>query len=238
MTRTAQPEKSPQRQMPRLGIADDFFIQLYAEQGRSFPWRDQKATPLGILVAEILLKQTHAGKVAGVWPALVNRYPDAYELSNAEPAELREMISELGFGNQRTSALISLATAITQEGALPSQPEELLRLPYVGLYTAHAVACFAFGQRVPIVDLSIVRVLSRITGIPLASDIRRAGAIWEIARALLPRERFQEHNYGLLDFAATVCKPRRPRCEHCHFAVNCAYYRKREGGTAGLQQGR
>lgn len=234
MTHTTQLGKAPQNQMPRLGISYDFFIQQYVEQGRSFPWRDEKATPLGILVAEILLKQTHAGKVAGVWPALVDRYPDAYELSNAEPAELRGMIAELGFGNQRTSALINLATVIVEGGALPSQLEELLRLPYVGLYTAHAVACFAFGQRLPIVDLSIIRVLSRITGIPPASDIRRAGAIWEIASALLPREQFQEHNYGLLDFAATVCKPRRPHCEHCHFAVNCAYYRKHDSATGSL----
>ncbi len=238
MTRATPPEMATPHQMPRLGIADDFFVRLYAEQGRSFPWRDKRTTPFGILLAEILLKQTRAGKVAKIWPALVNRYPDAYELSIADPAELRGIISVLGFGNQRTVALIELATALVQNSALPSQPEQLLRLPYVGLYTAHAVACFAFGQRVPIVDLSIVRVLSRITGSPTASDIRRAGAVWEIAKALLPRERFREHNYGLLDFAATVCKPQAPHCGRCQIAVNCAYAQSRDENVDLTQQGR
>lgn len=212
-------------QTQELGIGRGFFVQLYAESGRSFPWRGEKASPFSILVAEILLKQTRAEKVEKVWPSLVARYPSVDDLANSNPDELFEMIAELGFGNQRTRALIDLVSAIKQIGGkLPTQPRELVKLPYVGIYTANAVACFAFGRREPIVDLGIVRIISRLAGVKPPKDIRRASLIWEIARALLPKKKFKEHNYGLLDFAALVCKPRSPRCDKCPIAATCAHF--------------
>ena len=188
-------------------------------------------------MAEILLKQTHAGKVADVWPSLAAKYPGADDLAAANPDELYGMIAELGFGNQRTRSLIDLAAALKQvDGKLPTRPEELMKLPYVGIYTAHAVACFAFERRVPVVDLSIVRVISRLAGVRPPGDIRRAPLIWEIAWSLLPQQAFKEHNYGLLDFATLVCKPRSPRCDRCHIAAKCAYLRREQANGNQRQQ--
>ena len=214
------------RTLPNTGMHSDFFQCHYTAHGRSFPWREEGTSAFGILVAEILLKQTHAGKVAKVWPSLIAQYRNAVEMAAADPDELFGYVSELGFGNQRTGALIALSSAIRQTGEpIPADPKDLMNLPYVGVYTAHAVACFAYGQRFPIVDLSVVRVISRITGIQSPKDIRRAAGVWDIAWALLPRRRFKEHNYGLLDFAAAVCKPRSPDCNECPIAPKCVYRR-------------
>ncbi len=175
----------------RLGIAEDFFVQMYSTLGRPFPWRAEKNSPFGILIAEILLKQTHADKVAMVWPMLIGQYSDAGKLSNADPDELFEMIAVLGFGKQRVRALLDVASSLTQTRELPTQLDDLVKLPYVGIYTAHAVASFAFGQRVPVVDLSIVRTISRLTGLKPPTDIRRAEIIWDFARALLPKKYYK-----------------------------------------------
>ena len=219
-------EKPNKLALPNPGIRGDFFQRHYSAHGRSFPWREESASPFGILVAEILLKQTYAGKVAKVWPCLLARYPNAGEMALADPDELFRLVSELGFGNQRTSALIALASAIRQTGEpLPVDPKDLMKFPYVGVYTAHAVACFAYGRRFPIVDLSIVRTISRVVGIQPQKDIRRAAEVWDIAWFLLPWRRFKEHNYGLLDFAAAVCKPRSPSCNECPIAAKCAHGR-------------
>ena len=208
---------------PEINIPDRFFVDYYAACGRSFPWRKENTSPFGILVAEVLLKQTHANKVAKVWPSLVKQYRDADDLAAANPRRLLATIEELGFANQRTSALIELASSIRQAGDVPDRVEDLLSLPYVGIYTAHAVACFAFGRRVPVVDLSVIRVISRVTGINAPTDIRRAPLVWEIAWAVLPQQDVKEHNYGLLDFAAATCKSRVPLCERCAIASECAY---------------
>ncbi len=208
-----------------LAIPSGFFANWFKMRGRSFPWRKEGVTPFGILVAEVLLKQTRAEMVAEVWPALCRKYPNAYSFESASPEMLYHRVSCLGFGHQRVTALRQVSVAITKAGGLPTQPAELMKLPYVGMYSAHAVACFAFGHRVPVVDLGIVRVLSRLAGIRRPSDIRRAPEIWEIAQTLLPDNEVKEHNYGLLDFAAEICKARLPRCHECPIASSCSYAR-------------
>lgn len=200
-----------------------FFAGWYKVRGRSFPWREEGTSPYGLLLAEILLKQTRAEMVAAVWPALVGRYPATSDLASADPQVLHGQISCLGFGRQRTTALLQLSEAISEAGGIPTQPSDLMKLPHVGVYSAHAVACFAFGRRVPVVDLSIIRVLSRLAGIDPPSDIRRAPGVWKIAWSLLPGVEIKEHNYGLLDFAADTCKARSPRCDECPLASTCAY---------------
>lgn len=206
-----------------MRIPVDFFVGWYKARGRSFPWREEETSPYGVLLAEVLLKQTRAEMVAMVWPTLVQTYPSTADLESADPEVLFRHISRLGFGRQRTVALRELSAAINNAGSLPSQPADLMKLPYVGIYSAHAVACFAFGRRVPVVDLSIVRVLARIAGIELASDIRRAPEIWDIAWSLLPDREVKEHNYGLLDFAADMCRSKFPRCDECLLAPCCEY---------------
>jgi len=213
---------------PAPAIRKDFFSHYYLKHGRQFPWREEAVDAYGILVAEILLKQTQADRVAMTWPSVVSRYPNPVALSVADPSELFDLISDLGFGQQRTVALIRLAGAIEASGSIPHKVDELTSLPSVGIYTGHALACFAFGQRVPVVDLSIVRLISRITGLEPPSDIRRAPSVWETAWTLLPVHRFKEHNYGLLDFAAAVCKPRAPLCDRCSIASACAYGRGKQ----------
>ncbi len=222
--------RKDQNPLTLTGIPKNLFQRYYADHGRTFPWRREGTGPFGILVAEILLKQTHAEKVAQVWPSLTVRYPNVAALAGADPDDLFRLVSGLGLGDQRTRALIAAAKALKQAGGvLPEQPGDLMKLPYVGVYTAHAVACFALGQRLPIVDLSIVRVFSRIAGVQSPKDIRRAAGIWTIAWTLLPDQEFKEHNYGLLDFAAMVCKPRLPKCHECPIVLQCAF--GRHGGS-------
>ena len=209
-----------------VGTPAGFFVDWYKARGRSFPWREHGTSPYAVLLAEVLLKQTRAEMVATVWPALVRRYPSVASLQSADPAVLYRHISCLGFGRQRTTALRQLSVALIEAGGIPSEPEDLMKLPHVGIYSAHAVACFAFGRRVPVVDLSIVRVLSRLAGIEPPSDIRRAPEVWEVAWSLLPGKEIKEHNYGLLDFSASVCKARSPRCGKCPLTSSCAYARR------------
>ena len=210
-----------------LTIPNGFFVNWYEAHGRSFPWRRGGVSPFAILVAEVLLKQTRAEMVAQVWPSLVRKYPGPDELAVADPEELFELVAGLGFGHQRTTALIAVASAVRQGETLPYQPNDLIELPYIGMYSAHAIACFGFAQRVPVVDLNVVRVIARIAGAAPPKDIRRASLFWSTAWAMLPTSSFVEHNYGLLDFAATICKPRSPQCDQCPLATRCAYERGR-----------
>ena len=202
------------------------FQRFYRQRGRDFPWRHHGTRPFGILVAEMLLRQTRAVQVAAVWPELLSRYPGPRELWAADHEALYSLLVSLGLGRQRVLALQEMSAALVERHRerVPREIEALTALPHVGLYAAHATACFAFGQRVPLVDANVLRVLGRLFGETFKPDNRRSPRAWEIATEVLPeKDRAREHNYGLLDFSALICTPGKPLCRECPLNGQCAW---------------
>lgn len=179
----------------------------------------------------MLLRQTRAVMVAEVWPQLIARFPTPQHVVDANDDELYALVAPLGFGRQRAGALKDASRALVEAhaGHVPDSIPALLEIPHIGLYAAHAVACFAFGRRVPVVDTNVLRVFSRLTGVDFGRDIRRGNApeAWDLARRILPARSVREHNYGLLDFSAQVCAPSKPFHERCPLADVCATVRNR-----------
>ena len=210
-------------------IKRNFFIKWYESNGRSFPWREERTTPYQFLVTEVLLQQTKAADVAAVWYKFFAKYPNIISLSKAKKSSLIALIKHLGFGNKRANALKIISSWLVEKhnGAIPENLELLLAIPYIGSYAAHAILCFAFDWKIEIVDANVIRLFSRYFGLELNRDARRAPVSWEIARSLMPRERkkAKEHNYGLLDFTAQICKPGVPLCEICPLKMKCCFGR-------------
>lgn len=201
-----------------------FFVSYARHHLREFPWRNPRTTPFKLLIAEMLLAQTKAEDVAQIWPVLVARYPQPDRLARARLSTLRRLLRPLGFHNQRAKGLKNVARFLEEQcaGVVPSGAESLLQIPHLGLYSATAVGCFKFGERVPIVDANVIRVLGRFTGYATRKDLRRSRQIWSLAWAILPRNAVL-HNYGLLDFAATVCTTHKPKCDSCELRSSCHY---------------
>lgn len=108
------------------------------------------------------------------------------------------------------------------DGHVPSALPDLLALPGVGTYTAHAVAAFAFGQRVPVVDTNVARVAARVfEGTEPAASVRRS----DLARveALLPQDGAPRTSVALMEFGALVCTARDPRCGSCPLCADCRW---------------
>ncbi len=106
----------------------------------------------------------------------------------------------------------------TRRGTLPADENALLGLPGIGRYTAAAVACFAFEQRVPLVDTNVRRVLGRVFGRPEPVSSRDA---WELAGLALPEDAYS-WNQALMDLGATICTSRNPACLLCPAFTGCA----------------
>ena len=202
-----------------------FFIQWYRQHGRAFPWRSTGVSPFGMLVAEMLLRQTRAEMVAPVWTLLLERYPTPAACAMASEQELYTLVAPLGLGAQRVAAIQSASRQIVHQhqGKVPSSIEALMSLPHLGLYASHAIVCFAYFRRVPVVDVNVLRLFSRLTGEELGRDNRRAPLGWKLAWEILPRRFVRQHNLGLLDFTAQICKPGIPDCDACLLATQCNY---------------
>lgn len=209
-----------------ISSASTTFRRFYRLHGRGFSWRLKGTKPYGILVAEMLLRQTRAEQVEDVWPTLIDRHPKPKDLATANPDELFRHLGPLGLGHQRVQALQDVSAALVKmhRGSVPRSIEALAALPHIGVYAAHATACFAFGQRVALVDVNVLRVLGRLFGETFKPDNRRSPQAWGLAEQIMPTTGpAREHNYGLLDFAALICTSKKPLCRECPLNGQCAW---------------
>ena len=208
-------------------ISRNFFVNWYKVHGRDFPWRRNDVSPFAMLVTEMLLRQTQARAVSKLWSKLIQKYTDARALAQANEEDLLDQLGVLGLGEQRSSALIAAATWLVENhhGQVPDTKEELLKIPHIGKYAAHAVLCFAFGYKIEVVDTNILRFYARYYGLDVKPDIRRNPEVWKIAKLSLPKKRkeIQQHNYGLLDFTAEICRSKMPRCNDCPLVSSCKW---------------
>ena len=192
----------------------------YAANGRhTLPWR-ASADPYAVLVSEVMLQQTQVDRVLPKYQQFMAAFSTFAALAAAPLAEVIRCWQGLGY-NRRVVHLHRIArAAVERGGVLPADPAELRRLPGIGVYTAAAIASFAYERDVAVVDTNIRRVLGRALlgdGAPTDATARR------LAGPLLPPGRGRDWNLALMDLGATVCTARAPACPACPLAAGCAW---------------
>jgi A/G-specific adenine glycosylase len=132
----------------------------------------------------------------------------------------------LGLYKQRRVALKLISERIINEhnGAVPLNEAALISLPHIGRYISNAVLCFCQGQKRPIVDSNIARVIVRFHGIDMPKDTREKW-IWDLANKMLPDKKWIQYNYGIIDIGALFCKTQKPICQKCCLEDLCVYYK-------------
>ena len=194
----------------------------YRTHGRDLPWR-QTGDPYHILVSEVMLQQTQVDLVLPKYHEWLAKYPSLAALAEAREAEVAETWRPLGY-NIRPRRLQAIARESVARfgGELPSDEDTLLSFKGIGAYTAGAIRSFAFGQRAAILDTNVARVLFRVfvaRGDVKAHATRRQ--LWTISETLVPYKHVFDFNQALMDFGATVCSARKPRCQACPMKKFC-----------------
>jgi A/G-specific adenine glycosylase len=197
----------------------------YDRHGRDLPWRKTR-DPYRILVSEVMLQQTQVDRVMPKYLEWIERYPSFDALAAAPLDEVTTSWYPLGY-NVRPRRLHAIAREAVERygGDLPSDGETLRTFKGVGEYTAGAVLSFAFGQRAPILDTNVARLLFRVfigRGELKRHAMRKR--LWAVSRAVLPVRRVFDFNQALMDLGATVCTARRPKCTACPLARTCAAF--------------
>jgi A/G-specific adenine glycosylase len=196
-------------------------LRWYRTNARSFVWRSS-SDPYLILISEVMLQQTQVARVEQKLPPFLRRFPDFASLARATKADVVRAWQGMGY-NSRALRLRELAAIVTArfQGALPENPDELQKLPGIGPYTSHAVACFAFRKRAPLVDVNVRRLFSRLFWKMRSPEQTKAEPlIWEIAAKVLPRDA-HSWNQGLMDFGSLICTLRHPSCGVCPVKSVC-----------------
>jgi A/G-specific adenine glycosylase len=177
-----------------------------------------------VLVSEVMLQQTQTSRVIVPWANFIAAFPSPTSCADAPLSTVLRLWEGLGY-HRRAKALHDAATMIRDDydGAVPFAVADLRRLPGVGEYTANAVASFAFGENVAVVDTNVGRVLARA----IANRTLSVAEARTFASDLLPRSGAAAFNQAMLDLGSQFCTST-PNCATCPLARACRW--NLEGG--------
>ena len=202
----------------------------YAASARDLPWRAPGVAAWSVLVSEFMLQQTPVTRVLPAYETWLGRWPTAAALAAATPADAVRQWGRLGYP-RRALRLHACAQVIGSQhgGEVPASISDLLALPGVGAYTAAAVASFAYGQRHPVLDTNVRRVLARlVTGTEPAGRSSASVAEIALAESLLPpagERRAATWSVAVMELGALICTAAKPACDRCPVATACAWQR-------------
>lgn len=200
-------------------------IQWYAQNKRELPWRNTQ-NPYHIWLSEIILQQTRVAQGLSYYNEFTQNFPTIKDLALADESLIMKTWQGLGYYS-RARNLHATAQYIHNElnGIFPKTYEQIIQLKGIGPYTAAAIASFAFKEPVAVVDGNVFRVFARYFGIYDDISLSKSRKIFqELGNELIDIHQPDQFNQALMDFGATLCKPKAPECTICPFQATCFAY--------------
>src|SRR3984893_8638686 len=182
-------------------------LQWFEMHGRkNLPWQ-QNPTPYRVWVSEVMLQQTQVAAVIPYYERFMARFPSVDLLAAADEDEVLHLWTGLGYyaraRNLRACAQVLMAK---HGGEFPTDIEAVTALPGIGRSTAGAILALSRGERHPILDGNVKRVLARvfrIAGDPGSASV--LARLWGQAEACTPSECAGAYTQAIMDLGATVC---------------------------------
>ena len=173
-----------------------------------------------LVIAVMLSAQTTDISVNKVTPILFDKYKTLEELANASLFDVEEIIHSIGLYKNKAKNAIAIAKTLVNDygGVVPSDKDELQKLPGVGNKTAGVIRAEIF--RIPDlpVDTHILRISKRLNLVeqkssPLDTEIK--------LKKLFPKETWIKLHHQLIHFGRYKCMARNPQCDGCKLANIC-----------------
>jgi endonuclease III len=207
------------RKEERYRLAIDYFLEHRPTAETELTYTE----PYQLAVAVILSAQCTDKRVNMITPPFFRAFPTAEALAGAEPPEVFELIRSCSYPNNKTKSLIGMAKSLVENygGVLPSDVDELQKIPGIGRKTANVLASVIYDKPVIAVDTHVFRVSERIgltTGAknPLQTEQQLVKHIPEELRAIA--------HHWLILHGRYVCVARKPKCQECGLQTFCRYF--------------
>lgn len=197
----------------------------FFHNNRPMPWKGE-SDPYRIWLSEIILQQTRVEQGWSYYERFINKFPDVHSLANAPEEDVYKLWEGLGYYT-RCKNLIATARFISHDldGIFPSTYDEIIKLKGIGPYTAAAISSFAYNEKRAVVDGNVHRVLARYFGISTPTDSNDGKKLFShLAQSLIDETSPGIYNQAIMDFGATICKPRKPLCDQCVQSAECEAY--------------
>ncbi len=174
-----------------------------------------------LLCATLLSAQCTDKRINQVTPALFARFPDAKSMAKAEPEDVFEYIRSVSYPNSKAKHLVEMARMVVCDfgGEVPSDMDDLVKLPGVGRKTANVMQAVWFGRAAMAVDTHVFRVSHRLGLVPAS-----ANTPLKVEQELIkniPSDDVPDAHHWLLLHGRYICTSRKPHCEKCPFDGIC-----------------
>jgi endonuclease III len=169
--------------------------------------------PFQLVIATILSAQTTDKMVNLVTPKLFARYPTAFDLAAANPGDVEEIIKPTGFYRLKARRIIEASRKMVElfNGQVPSNMDDLLKIPGIGRKTANVILGVGFNEPGFAVDTHVIRLTNRLKLV----STRDPEKIERQVTSMVPKEEWTGLSLRLILHGRRVCIARRPRCEVC-----------------------
>lgn len=183
--------------------------------------------PYQLLVAVILSAQCTDKRVNMVTPDLFKAFPSPEKLAETDFDTLFPLIKSISYPNNKTKHLIGMANMLVSEftGKVPSEINELVKLPGVGRKTANVIASVVYNQPAMAVDTHVFRVSRRLgltTGSKTPLDTEKQ------LMKYIPEEYVATAHHWLILHGRYTCIARNPKCDICGLKDLCKAWEKQK----------
>ena len=174
-----------------------------------------------LLCATLLSAQCTDKRINAITPELFKHYPDARLMSQATPEEVYEYIKSVSYPNAKARHLVEMSKMLVSDygGEVPSEPDQLMRLPGVGRKTANVLQAVWFGKATMAVDTHVYRVSHRLGLVPATANTPRK--VEDYLMRHIPEADIPDAHHWLLLHGRYVCKSAKPMCDKCPFNDFC-----------------
>lgn len=178
-----------------------------------------------LLIAVILSAQCTDKRINQVTPAIFRDFPTPESLAAATPEQIFEYIRSVSYPNNKSKHLVGMAKMLVDvfHGEVPSDLNELQKLPGVGRKTANVIASVVYEAPAMAVDTHVFRVANRIG---LTSNAKTPLATEKQLLQHLPKETVRFAHHWLILHGRYICVARNPKCDICPISWFCRYYER------------
>lgn len=217
-----------------LHLFHSLLLAWYKKYGRALVWRETLTfipsvsvesetlrNPYYVLVAEMMLQQTQVSTVIPKYTNFLKQWPTIEALSKASLSEVIIAWKGLGY-NRRAKHLLETSKIVmhAHDGTFPEDAMVLSSFPGLGPYMVQAIRVFAFGKQEEMIDVNVARVLSRVESRALGERFGIA-ELREVAKQSVPKGKADDWHQALMDFGATICTAKSPKCDQCPVSRIC-----------------
>lgn len=191
-----------------------------SSEGLSAKW---ECDPFHVLIATILSQRTRDENTRKASDSLFEKYDTIEEIAGADPNDVAELIRPAGFPNQKSKAIVDCCRILVDEygGRVPTDTDELIKLPMVGRKTAACVRSYAMNIPSVCVDTHVHRI-SNLMGLVDTTDSEKTEyALMKIT----PKDRWSDINRYMVRHGQVICRPNHPRCAECPVSAFCDNFR-------------